>query len=93
MMTPAIELEFELISADTSIDMEMAEETEVIEFGINSGDIPKPYTGDYEVIPKVVDQVLETKNLSMTDDVTVREIPIHEVSNNFGTTIIIGGVL
>lgn len=93
MMTPAIELEFELISADTSIDMEMAEETEVIEFGIISGDIPKPYTGDYEVIPKVVDQVLETKNLSMTDDVTVREIPIHEVSNNFGTTIIIGGVL
>ncbi len=92
-MTPAIELEFELISADTSIDMEMAEETEVIEFGIISGDIPKPYTGDYEVIPKVVDQVLETKNLSMTDDVTVREIPIHEVSNNFGTTIIIGGVL
>ena len=93
MMTPAIALEFELISADTSIDMEMAEETEVIEFGIISGDIPKPYTGDYEVIPKVVDQVLETKNLSMTDDVTVREIPIHEVSNNFGTTIIIGGVL
>ena len=92
-MTPAIELEFELISADTSIDMEMAEETEVIEFGINSGDVLKPYTGDYEVIPKVVDQVLETKNLGMTDDVTVKEIPTHEVSNDYGTTIIIGGIL
>lgn len=92
MMTSVIELEFDLISADKSIDMEMAEETEVIEFDIN-GDIPKPYTGDYDVIPKVVDQVLETKNLSMTDDVTVKEIPTHEVSNDYGTTIIIGGIL
>lgn len=91
-MTSVIELEFDLISADKSIDMEMAEETEVIEFDIN-GDIPKPYTGDYDVIPKVVDQVLETKNLSMTDDVTVKEIPTHEVSNDYGTTIIIGGIL
>jgi hypothetical protein len=93
MMTSVIELEFDLISADMSIDMEMAEETEVIEFGINSGDGLKPYTGDYDVIPKVVDQVLETKNLSMTDDVTVKEIPMHEVSNDYGTTIIIGGIL
>ncbi len=92
-MTSVIELEFDLISADMSIDMEMAEETEVIEFGINSGDGLKPYTGDYDVIPKVVDQVLETKNLSMTDDVTVKEIPMHEVSNDYGTTIIIGGIL
>ena len=93
MMTSVIELEFDLISADMSIDMEMAEETEVIEFGINSGDGLKPYTGDYDVIPKVVDQVLETKNLGMTDDVTVKEIPMHEVSNDYGTTIIIGGIL
>ena len=91
-MTSVIELEFDLISADKSIDMEMAEETEVIEFDIN-GDLPNPYTGDYDVIPKVVDQVLETKNLSMTDDVTVKEIPTHEVSNDYGTTIIIGGIL
>ena len=93
MMMSVIELEFDLISADKSIDMEMAEETEVIEFDINSGDGLKPYTGDYEVIPKVVDQVLETKNLSMTDNVTVMEIPTHEVSNDYGTTIIIGGIL
>ena len=92
-MMSVIELEFDLISADKSIDMEMAEETEVIEFDINSGDGLKPYTGDYEVIPKVVDQVLETKNLSMTDNVTVMEIPTHEVSNDYGTTIIIGGIL
>lgn len=92
MMTSVIELEFDLISADKSIDMEMAEETEVIEFDINGDDL-KPYTGDYEVIPKVIDQVLETKNLSMTDNVTVMEIPTHEVSNDYGTTIIIGGIL
>ena len=81
-MKPMIELEFEV-----------DETTNVIEFDVNSGAVQKPYTGDYEVTPKSVSQVLETKNLSMTDDVTVKEIPIHEVSNNFGTTIIIGGIL
>lgn len=92
-MRPVIELEFELTSIDTSINMEVDETVNVIEFDVNSGAAQKPYTGDYEVIPKSVSQVLETKNLSMTDDVTVKEIPIHEVSNNFGTTIIIGGIL
>lgn len=92
-MIPMIELEFELTSIDTSISMEVDEITSVIEFDVSSGDVLKPYTGSYEVIPKVSDQVLGTKNLSMTDDVTVKEIPTHEVSNDYGTTIIIGGIL
>ena len=92
-MRPVIELEFELTSIDTSINMEVDDTVNLIEFDVNSAAAQKPYTGDYEVIPKSVSQVLETKNLSMTDDVTVKEIPIHEVSNNFGTTIIIGGII
>ena len=34
-----------------------------------------PYTGEYEVTPSEETQVLETKNLRMTDDVTVDSIP------------------
>lgn len=46
-----------------------------------------PYEGPYEVIPKTVDQTLQTKQKSMVDDVTVKEIPYVEVSNIFGTTV------
>lgn len=50
------------------------------------------YKGDYEVIPKVNKQVLETKNKTMTDDVTVLEIPFSSVDNlSGGQTITIGG--
>lgn len=92
-MMSVIEVEFELMSVDTMLDMDIEGDIGIIKFDISSGDVQKPYTGNYEVIPKIVDQVLETKNLSMTEDVTVKEIPTHKVSNEFGTTIIIGGVL
>ena len=50
-----------------------------------------PYTGDYVVIPTFRDQVLETKNKTMEDDVTVKEIPVAEVSNPAGgLTLTIG---
>lgn len=49
------------------------------------------YTGDYDVTPKAIAQVLETKQKLMTDDVRIRKIPFHEVSNpHGGTTITIG---
>lgn len=50
------------------------------------------YKGEYEVVPRVNKQVLETKNKTMTDDVTVLEIPYSEVDNlSGGQTITIGG--
>lgn len=59
-----------------------------VETEIVGGEI---YTGDYTVIPQVHQQTLNTKNKSMSDDVTVEEIPYAEVSNTSGgTTATIG---
>lgn len=74
------------------IDFDIEELENTIEFEIVSSEM-KPYTGEYVITPKVTEQYMKTKERSMTDDVTVKEIPIHEVSNNFGTTIIIGGII
>lgn len=55
----------------------------------SGGDI---YTGEYTVIPKVNDdQILETKEKLMADDVTVFAIPYYETSNVSGITVYIGG--
>lgn len=50
---------------------------------------PPLYPGPYVVIPKRRDQILDTKNKTMADDVTVKEVPWIEVSNPEGTTYII----
>ena len=55
-----------------------------IEHGYN------PYLGPYEVTPKAWEnQILETKDKNMTDDVTVYEVPYDEVINPTGTTVVI----
>ena len=46
--------------------------------------IQDQYDGPYEIIPKTEPQVLRTKEKTMMDDVTVREVPYFEVSNQFG---------
>lgn len=52
----------------------------------------KDYTGEYEITPKVTSQVIETADKHMISDLTVKEIPYYEVSNQAnGKTIIIGG--
>lgn len=49
------------------------------------------YNGDYVVIPRVYQQVLETKDKVMLDDVTVEVIPFHKVINlSDGYTVTIG---
>lgn len=59
---------------------------------IGSGSFPD-YQGDYVVVPKVLEQVLPTKNKAMRDNLNVKEIPYHEVSNEMGTTVVIGGIM
>ena len=39
------------------------------------------YKGDYEVKPKLVEQVLPTNGRSMNDNVTVKEVPVDRVGN------------
>lgn len=49
------------------------------------------YDGPYEVTPRVTAQTLPTARKILTDDLTVREIPITSVANAAGgNTIIIG---
>lgn len=59
----------------------------------SSGGGSPPYTGEYDVTPKVQnDIVLYTRNKLMTENVLVRKIPQHEVTNvSGGKTLIIGG--
>ena len=47
------------------------------------------YEGPYEVTPTLSEQSLETRNRTMTDDVTVHAVPLYEVGNEWGTTVYI----
>ena len=50
-----------------------------------------PYEGEYEVVPKVERQILETEQKLMTEDLLIHGIPFYEVSNDAGgTTVYIG---
>ena len=49
------------------------------------------YEGDYNVIPRVYQQVLDTKDKVMTNDVTVEIIPLARIMNlSNGYTVTIG---
>ena len=51
----------------------------------------QPYEGEYTVTPALDEQRMATKGRVMTDNVTIREIPIDTVTNAAGgNTIIIG---
>ena len=50
------------------------------------------YTGEYTVIPKFMDQNLDTSGKLMIDDVSVKAIPLSITSNlSGGNTAYIGG--
>lgn len=47
-------------------------------------DVPG-YYGEYTIIPKAyAEQTMETKGKRMLDDVTIKEVPYYEVSNDDG---------
>lgn len=49
------------------------------------------YEGDYDVVPRVYQQVLPTKDKLMIDDVTIEIIPLSKVINlQNGYTVTIG---
>lgn len=50
------------------------------------------YKGEYEVTPKVYEQILGTNDLLMIDDVTVHEITFNKVQNEKGMTVQIGEI-
>lgn len=76
------------------VDVEIGLEEEIkIEVEEGGGGEKLPYyTGDYYVIPSTKEKVLETKNKSMSDNVTVLKIPKYEFDNvSKGQTVVIGG--
>jgi hypothetical protein len=70
------------VSQDSSIKLTIKEG--------GGGSLPV-YTGDTTVIPKTIEQVLETANKSVLSDINVLGIPYFETSNVKGITAIIGG--
>ena len=49
------------------------------------------YDGSYEVTPTLVQQILQTKNKTMVNDLTIKSIPYSEVTNTSnGITVTIG---
>lgn len=63
------------------------EETPIINLTIEEGGGGSPlpyYDGSYSVVPRKIEQVLETKNKSMRDDVTIDPINYAEVTNPQG---------
>lgn len=65
-------------------------------FSANFGEVilvktDEVYDGDYNVIPRVYQQVLETKDKLMLDDITVEIIPLAKTINlSNGYTVTIG---
>lgn len=61
----------------------------ILKYYSGAGDF---YEGPYVIIPKArTDIILETKDNILTSDITIKEIPYSETSNEYGTTCIIGG--
>lgn len=54
-------------------------------------DTTEHYKGNYEVTPKTIQQVMQTRNLIMDNDVIINKIPYFETGNNSGgNTVYIG---
>ena len=49
------------------------------------------YAGPYEVIPKIRNQTLDTKNKMLSKNIFIKQIPYYETSNESGYTVYIGG--
>ena len=49
------------------------------------------YSGPYEVIPKVKNQILNTKDKMLSRNLFIDKIPYYETSNKSGYTVYIGG--
>lgn len=62
--------------------------SEGYEEGLKKASSENAYEGAYEITPTVAGEVLPTKYKTMTDDLTIKSIPRHDVSNLAGGTTI-----
>lgn len=83
---------------ETNDPVELNAEISEIDFSFSVSDVLEihdelpEYSGSYEITPLAYEaQTLATRRKTLNDDLTVLEIPIFEVSNEYGTTVNIGG--
>ena len=88
-----LHLDVDLLTGSQLLPLELSESSQTIDIelvGGGSGRLPD-YIGAYEVDPRKVEQVLETKNKSMREDVIVHPIFYAETGNvGGGFTAVIG---
>jgi len=90
----------DIVVLDGELDLIISQEAELKlehmesgEFGITTiVNTDKPYTGNYTIVPILnEDIIMETRGRLMTDDVTIKEIPVISTSNLYGgRTVVIG---
>lgn len=85
-------LDVDLMTGSQLLPIELTESSQLLEIELTGGGSGFPYyQGAYEVDPRKVEQVLETKNKSMKEDVIVHPIFYAETSNlGGGLTAVIG---
>lgn len=87
-----LHIDFNEVDSELDVNFIQTECTFNTDFGevffIKTDDV---YEGDYNVIPRVYEQVLPTKDKLMLDDVTVEIIPLSKIINlQNGYTVTIG---
>ena len=80
---------FNISFSETSVtlDVQMSKETGEMKAdfaGYQQVNISDPYTGSYEITPKVEAQTIPTAQKFMTSDMRIKEIPIYDVGNTSG---------
>ena len=78
------------IKVDGIITGTVEKDTPEITGSITIGSGTDVYPGPYDVVPEINPQYLATQGKYLKDNLTVWGIPFTEVSNEHGTTIIIG---
>lgn len=70
------------VEEETPIDMDLSTAIQIVNTDV--------YEGEYVVVPKAHEStILETRDKTMTDDVTVTKVPYYETSNLTGETVYI----
>jgi hypothetical protein len=88
----SVELDQKVISLEISDDNthQMEIESPIV---IQQVDDSEKYEGEYTITPKFTEQILETKNKFLKDDIDVEAISVSRVTNlSGGTTVYIGGI-
>ena len=79
-------------SRSPSLRLAIKKKTPSVHLNIKQGHSIDWYNGEYVVIPKFVEQSLRTRDKTMREDVTIREIPVEiTINESGGNTLTIGG--